>query len=149
MLSVQWLSMLLLLRGCTKCFGLIISLSVQHTPNGHSDTPQARTQMYAVMIEIDHNDAIHQAHMIITYTHAYLGELQTTQRPLSYPYTRELRGRTERFGIISPHQCNILTHQTHTHTQHRLHIEHIPHTKVESRLYCRHPFPPVPLRNHT
>jgi len=116
--------MLLLLRGCTKCFGLIISLSVQHTPNGHSDTPQARTQMYAVMIEIDHNDAIHQAHMIITYTHAYLGELQTTQRPLSYPYTRELRGRTERFGIISPHQCNILTHQTHTHTQHTHKLTH-------------------------
>ena len=27
-------------------------------------------------------------------------------RPLSYQ--RELRGRTERFGLISPHQCNLL-----------------------------------------
>ena len=28
-------------------------------------------------------------------------------RPLSYQ--RELRGRTERFGLISPRQCNLLT----------------------------------------
>ena len=27
-------------------------------------------------------------------------------RPLSYQ--RELRGRTERFGLISPRQCNLL-----------------------------------------